>query len=74
MEQDSMPQSRSVSNNASSGSSSQLDEQLDELHPWLMAVVLSVQAMVPSLEEAVLARQGPEMQVKVEKWQPHPIV
>ena len=72
MEQDSMPQSRSVSNNALSGSSS----QLDELHPWLMAVVLSVQAMVPSLEEAVLARQGPEVQVKVKvkQWQPHPIV
>ena len=39
-----------------------------------MAVVLSVQAMVPSLEEAVLARQGPEVQVKVKQWQPHPIV
>ena len=39
-----------------------------------VVVVLSVQAMVPSLEEAVLARQGPEVQVKVEQWQPHPIV
>ena len=63
-----MPQSRSVSHKGSS----QLG--LVELHPWLMAVVLSVQAMVPSLEEAVLARQGPEVQVKVKQWQPHPIV
>ena len=63
-----MPQSRSVSYNRSS----QLG--LVELHPWLMAVVLSVQAMVTSLEEAVLARQGPEVQVKVKQWQPHPIV
>jgi len=39
-----------------------------------VVVVLSVQAMVPSLEEAVLARQGPEVQVKVKQWQPHPIV
>ena len=56
MEQDSMPQSRSVTYNRS--------------------FVLSVQAMVPSLEEAVLARQGPEVQVKVKvkQWQPHPIV
>ena len=52
---------------------------LVELHPWLMAVVLSVQAMVPSLEEAVLARQGQvkvkvKVKVKVRQWQPHPIV
>ena len=38
----------------SAGSSSQLE--LVEVYPWVMAVVLSVQAMVPSLEEAVLAR------------------
>ena len=56
----------------SAGSSSQLE--LVEVYPWVMAVVLSVQAMVPSLVEAVLALQGPEVQVKVEQWQPHPIV
>ena len=56
----------------SAGSSSQLE--LVEVYPWVMAVVLSVQAMVTSPEEAVLARQGPEVQVKVEQWQPHPIV
>ena len=47
----------------SAGSSSQLE--LVEVYPWVMAVVLSVQAMVPCLEEAVLASQGPEVQVKV---------
>ena len=56
----------------SAGSSSQLE--LVEVYPWVMAVVLSVQAMVPNLVEAVLARQGPEVQVKVKQWQPHPIV
>ena len=55
----------------SAGSSSQLE--LVEVYPWVMAVV-SVQAMESSPEEAVLASQGPEVQVKVKQWQPHPIV
>ena len=52
----------------SAGSSSQLE--LVEVYPWVMAVVLSVQAMESSPEEAVLASQGP---VKEKQWQPHPI-
>ena len=56
----------------SAGSSSQLE--LVEVYPWVMAVVSSVQAMESSAEEAVLASQGPEVQVKVKQWQPHPIV
>ena len=56
----------------SAGSSSQLE--LVEVYPWVMAVVLSLQAMESSPEEAVLASQGPEVQVKVKQWQPHPIV
>ena len=56
----------------SAGSSSQLE--LVEVYPWVMAVVLSVQAMESSPEEAVLASQGLEVQVKVKQWQPHPIV
>ena len=56
----------------SAGSSSQLE--LVEVYPWVMAVVLSVQAVVSSQEEAVLASHGPEVLVKVKQWQPHPIV
>ena len=56
----------------SAGSSSQLE--LVEVYPWVMAVVLSVQAMESSAEGAVLASHGPEAQVKVKQWQPHPIV
>ena len=40
----------------------------------VMAVVLSVQAVVSSPEEAVLASHGPEVLVKEKQWQPHPIV
>ena len=54
------------------GSSSQLE--LVEVYPWVMAVVLSVQAVVSSPEEAVLASHGPEVLVKEKQWQPHPIV
>ena len=53
------------------GSSSQLE--LVEVYPWVMAVVLSVQAVVSSPEEAVLASHGPEVLVKEKQWQPHPI-
>ena len=56
----------------SAGSSSQLE--LVEVYPWVMAVVLSVQAVVSSPEEAVLASHGPEVLVKEKQWQPHPIV
>ena len=56
----------------SAGSSSQLE--LVEVYPWVMAVVLSVQAMESSPEEAVSASHGPEVQVKVKQWQPHPTV
>ena len=58
--------------NISAGSSSQLE--LVEVYPWVMAVVLSVQAVVSSPEEAVLASHGPEVLVKEKQWQPHPIV
>ena len=54
------------------GLSSQLE--LVEVYPWVMAVVLSVQAVVSSPEEAVLASHGPEVLVKEKQWQPHPIV
>ena len=56
----------------SAGSSSQLE--LVEVYPWVMAVVLSVQAVVSSPEEAVLASHGPEVLVKEKQWQPHPIM
>ena len=70
MEQDSMPQSRWVG----VGTLTEIFSQSRSVSYNLMAVVLSVQGMVSSLEEAVLARQGPEVQVKVKQWQPHPIV
>ena len=54
------------------GLSSQLE--LVEVYQLLKAVVLSVQAVVSSPEEAVLASHGPEVLVKEKQWQPHPIV
>ena len=56
----------------SAGSSSQLE--LVEVYPWVMAVVLAVQAVGSAPEEAVLASHGPEVLVKEKQWQPHPIV
>ena len=56
----------------SMGLSSQLE--LVEVYQLLKAVVLSVQAVVSSPEEAVLASHGPEVLVKEKQWQPHPIV
>ena len=56
----------------SMGLSSQLE--LVEVYQLLKVVVLSVQAVVSSPEEAVLASHGPEVLVKEKQWQPHPIV